>query len=63
MKAWIKSLIVVIIILIIIALPMISSYNNLVNLEQNVNVAESNIDTQLQRRSDLIHAFIVSSPF
>ena len=54
MKTWIKSLIVVIIILIIIALPMISSYNNLVNLEQNVNVAESNIDTQLQRRSDLI---------
>lgn len=32
MKTWIKSLIVVIIILIIIALPMISSYNNLVNL-------------------------------
>ena len=44
MKTWVKSLIVVIIILIIIAIPMISSYNTLVNLEQNVNVAESNID-------------------
>ena len=54
MKTWVKSLIAVIVILIIIAIPMISSYNNLVKLEQNVNIAESNIDTQLQRRSDLI---------
>ncbi|GCF01709.1 hypothetical protein ZYGM_000044, partial [Zygosaccharomyces mellis] len=29
-------------------------YNNLVSLEQLVSTSESNIDTQLQRRSDLI---------
>lgn len=54
MKSWVKTLIVIAIILLIIAIPTISSYNTLVNLEQSVNTAESNIDTQLQRRSDLI---------
>lgn len=54
MKNGVKVLIGVIIVIAIIAFPMISSYNNLVNLEQEVNKSESNIDTQLQRRSDLI---------
>lgn len=40
-------------ILIILAIP-VSGYNNLVSLEQNVNSVSANIDTQLQRRSDLI---------
>ena len=54
MKNWSKILIIVIVILAIIGIPIVSSYNTLVSLEQNVNQAHSNIDTQLQRRSDLI---------
>lgn len=45
---------IILAIIVIIAFPIISSYNNLVSLEQTVNTAEANIDTQLQRRSDLI---------
>lgn len=49
-----KIWLVVIIIIALIAFPIIGSYNSLISLEQNVSSAESNIDTQLQRRSDLI---------
>lgn len=52
-----KSLSITLIVIGIIALltiPVISGYNKLVSLEQNVNTSQSNIDTQLQRRSDLI---------
>ena len=44
----------IIIIVIIIAVFLVGSYNNLTTLRQGVNAEESNIDTQLQRRSDLI---------
>ena len=54
MKNVSKSLIAVIVVILVLVLPIISSYNQLVSLEQLVNTAESNIDTQLQRRSDLI---------
>ncbi|MEG1255789.1 LemA family protein [Clostridium sp.] len=54
MKNSLKVLIAIILILIVIAFPIIGSYNNLVGLEQSVTNSESNIDTQLQRRSDLI---------
>lgn len=54
MKNSMKIFIVVIVILLILGLPLVSTYNKLVTLDQNVNNCESNIDTQLQRRSDLI---------
>lgn len=52
-KGWTIA-IVIIVVLAVLIIPVVSSYNTLVSLEQKVNIAESNIDTQLQRRSDLI---------
>lgn len=49
-----KVTLVIIAILLVLGIPIIGSYNSLVNLEQTVSKCESNIDTQLQRRSDLI---------
>lgn len=54
MKNGMKVLIGVLIVIAIIAFPTMSSYNRLVELEQQVNKSASDIDTQLQRRSDLI---------
>lgn len=50
----INIILVIIAVLIILGFPIIKGYNTLVSLEQNVETAQSNIDTQLQRRSDLI---------
>lgn len=54
MKKGLKTLIIVLVVAIIIILPIVSGYNSLVSLEQKVDNSSSNIDTQLQRRSDLI---------
>jgi len=54
MKRGLKALIVVIVILVLLAVPIVGAYNKFVSLELTVNNSESNIDTQLQRRSDLI---------
>lgn len=54
MNNGLKIALIVIAVILVIAIPIVGSYNSLVNLEQSVNKAESNIDTQLQRRSDLI---------
>ena len=47
-------LIIVVVALLLIILPVTGGYNKLVSLNQKVKASESNIDTQLQRRSDLI---------
>lgn len=49
-----KIAIIVIAIIILLGVFLVGGYNSLVSLEQTVNSAQSNIDTQLQRRSDLI---------
>lgn len=54
MKNNMKIFLPIIIIVIVIAVFLIGNYNHLTTLQQKVNASESNIDTQLQRRSDLI---------
>ena len=54
MSKGLKTILIIIAVILVITLPIISSYNNLVSLEQKVEQSASNIDTNLQRRSDLI---------
>lgn len=54
MNKTLKTIIIIIALLAIIIIPIAGSYNGLVSLDQKVKASESNIDTQLQRRSDLI---------
>ena len=49
-----KLLITILAIIIILGIFTVSNYNSLVSLQQSVNTTQANIDTQLQRRSDLI---------
>jgi LemA protein len=60
MSKGLKTFLIVIAAIVIILFPLISSYNKMVSLEQNVNQSSSNIDTQLQRRSDLIPNLIAT---
>ncbi|AXH99861.1 LemA family protein [Sporosarcina sp. PTS2304] len=54
MKKVAGPLIVVIVLVVIAALMVIPSYNKLVNLEEDVDQSYAQIETQLQRRVDLI---------
>ena len=45
---------IVIAVLVVFGLTLMSSYNNFVSLEENVNQSHAQIENQLQRRLDLI---------
>lgn len=54
MKKGTKIAIGVVIGLVILILPLVSSYNSLISEESNVDLAWSQVESQLQRRNDLI---------
>lgn len=49
-----KGLIITIVVIVLVALWGISSYNGLVGMDENVSNKWANVETQYQRRSDLI---------
>jgi LemA protein len=54
MNKTLRTIAIVVAVILLIAMPIIGGYNKMISLEQKVKVSEGNIDTQLQRRSDLI---------
>ena len=58
-----KTLIIIVAVIAVIALLaglLVSSYNGLVDLEANVEQKQASIQTQLQRRADLIPNFVAT---
>lgn len=49
-----KGLIITIVVIALVAILGISSYNGLVSMDENVSNSWANVETQYQRRSDLI---------
>lgn len=49
-----KGLIITIVVIVLVAFWGISSYNGLVSMDENVSNSWANVETQYQRRSDLI---------
>jgi LemA protein len=49
-----RTIAIVVAVVLLIAMPIVGGYNKMISLDQKVKVSEGNIDTQLQRRSDLI---------
>ncbi|WP_278698154.1 LemA family protein [Leyella stercorea] len=49
-----KGLIITVVVIALVAIWGISSYNGLVSMEENVSNQWANVETQYQRRSDLI---------
>ncbi|KOA20621.1 LemA family protein [Clostridium homopropionicum DSM 5847] len=58
MSKTLKSVFIVLGIILILAIPVVSGYNKMVALDQVVTSAEGDIETELQRRNDLIPNFV-----
>jgi LemA protein len=58
MSGGLIAVIVIVVLLVILVGSGISSYNSLVSLNENVELGKANIETQLQRRLDLIPNFV-----
>ncbi len=55
-----KTLLIFVVVIAILSLTLVGNYNKMVSLDQSVKQSESDIDTQLQRRSDLIPNLIAT---
>ena len=51
---WLIPLVIVGAVLLLLVLPLIGSYNGMVDKEESVDQSFADLDTQLQRRNDLI---------
>ena len=60
MSKGLKTLLIVGVVIVVILFAIGGSYNKMVKLDQSVKQSESDIDTQLQRRSDLIPNLIAT---
>ncbi len=54
MNKTLKTVLIIVAVILLIAMPFMGSYNSMVTLEQRVITAEADIETDLQRRNDLI---------
>ncbi len=53
-RKWLIPVGIIVALLLIVVLPLVGSYNDLVQREETVNNSFADLDTQLQRRTDLI---------
>lgn len=55
-----KTLLIAVVVIVAFLFALVGNYNKMVSLDQSVKQSESDIDTQLQRRSDLIPNLIAT---
>ena len=56
-----KSTIIIIVVVTLLAIWGVSGYNGLVTMDENVSGQWSNVETQYQRRADLIPNLVTQS--
>ena len=56
-----KSTIIIIVVIALLAIWGVTGYNGLVTMDENVSGQWSNVETQYQRRADLIPNLVIQS--